>query len=90
MIDIAMLNKRISELETSLVPQSIDYTVPHHARIEILYWVKNKGEIKTEEQIKNKLNRLQEELFILKQDDVFYKAKLSQIEELKYCLEANA
>lgn len=85
MISEPLLNSRILELKSMMVPQSMDYTVPHHSRIEILYWLRNERNMRTEEEINQKIERIKEELLAYQKDDVMYKARVAEIEELEYC-----
>ena len=87
MISINQLNKKIFDLEHELVPQSLDFTYIHSARIDILYWVKNGGEMKTEEEIKNKIQRYEEELLGIEDNfDLHYREKQARINELQELL----
>ena len=88
MISINQLNKKIFDLEHELVPQSLDFTYIHSARIDILYWVKNSGNMRTEQEILNKIQRYKEELLGIENDfDLHYREKQARIKELYELLE---
>lgn len=83
MITLNQLNKRIFDLEHALIPQSEDSTFIHSGRIDMLYWVKNSNNMRTEEEINNKIQRLEEELLCLSDTyDMHYREKQARIEEL--------
>lgn len=87
MLSINQLDKKIFDLEHELVPQSLDFTYIHSARIDILYWVKNSGNMKTEQDIKNKIKRYEEELLCIPNEfDLHYREKKARINELQELL----
>ena len=79
---------RLSELRTALVPQSIQYTTIHHNKIEILEWVYNEGNIKSQDEIENKILSIQEEITgLLRYQDTSYvllglKAQKTELENI--------
>jgi hypothetical protein len=86
-----MLQKRIFDYEHQLVPQSVDSTFIHAGKIDTLYWVLNGGNLKTEQEIRNKIERYKEELLIYTNNvDMYYREKLARIAELEYVLSQNS
>ena len=79
---------RLSELKTALVPQSMQYTTIHHSKIEILEWVYNEGNIKSQDEIENKILSIQEEITgLLRYQDTSYvllglKAQKTELENI--------
>lgn len=65
MKDKLYIKSRLDSLKTALIPQSIEYTALQQARIDILSWVYNNGDIQSEQAVENKLERLQEESIAL-------------------------
>ena len=61
-MDKLSLQNKLLELKYSMVPQSVEFTMCHHAKVSILEWAYNNGEIKTPTQIENKIKLLEEEL----------------------------
>ena len=93
MLSLNMIKHRISDLEHTLVPQDINYTLPHRGRIDSLYWVIQGNKVKTEQQIRNKIQRYKEELLCLnsvisKGSILYYNEKIARIKELEDILES--
>lgn len=87
MLSLNQLNKRIFDLEHQLIPQSLDITYIHSGRIDTLYWIKNNNLMKTEEEIKLKIQRYKEELLALNDTtDMHYREKVARIKELEFVL----
>ena len=87
MIDINLLNKKISDLEHKLIPQAIYSTTINKARIDVLYWLKHSNEIiRTDKDIENKILRYKEEMLCLDKNDIWYQEKAARIEELESIL----
>ena len=84
MLSIELLEKRISDLEHAVIPQDVFSTTVQHGKIDTLYWVRNGGELKTEQQINSKIQRIEEEMILLQPDDMWYQEKQARIYELKY------
>lgn len=82
MLSYHKVTLRMRELEHTFVPQSMSYTVPHRARLDILYWVTANGVLKSEHEILQKIERLKEEMLVLSESDLWYQEKSARIEEL--------
>ena len=92
MLSLNMIKHRINDLEHTLVPQDINYTLPHRGRIDSLYWVIQGNQIKSEKEIRNKIQRHKEELLCLNSDIskgsiLYYNEKIARIKELEDLLE---
>ena len=92
MLSLNMIKHRINDLEHTLVPQDINYTLPHRGRIDSLYWVIQGNQIKSEKEIRNKIQRHKEELLCLNSDlskgsILYYNEKVARIAELEKLLE---
>lgn len=62
MKDAIYIKTRLNNVNSEIVPQSIEYTAVHNARQETLMWIYNYGSIRTEKEIQNRLERVKEEL----------------------------
>jgi len=62
MKDSLYIKSRLDALKCTMVPQQSEYAELLRAKLDILSWAYNKGEIQTKEAIQNKLDRLNEEL----------------------------
>lgn len=87
MISEHQLECRISDLEHTIVPQDVYFTTIHHGRVDMLTWVRNGGNMKSEDEILSRIDRYKEELLVFNDDrDLFYKEKIARIKELEYVL----
>ena len=87
MKSLTEIQKRITDLETQITAQDITTTTIQNGRIDILYWVRNNGELKTDKEVINKIERIKEELIpITDINDLWYKEKTAKIKELENCL----
>lgn len=83
MLSTNMICKRISDLEHENVPLD-DYSITiHRARLDILYWIKNGEETKTESEIDTKMQRILEEQLAYPQGTLNYDICRIKLEELK-------
>lgn len=85
MITLAQVQNKIGELEASLTGIDEQDRVKL-AEIDILYWYKNSNNLRTEQEVHNKINRLEEEMFFLSQQDVNYLTKSAKIKQLQQVL----
>jgi hypothetical protein len=87
-----MIKHRITDLEYNIIPENNkDERFIQNGRIDILYWVIQNNELKTEKQIHNRIKRIQEEILSTNQDMskgsiLDYQEKSARIEELKSIL----
>ena len=65
MKDSLYIKTRLDNLKCTIIPQSIQYTMPHHERIQIVSWIYNNGNLQTEHCVKLKLTGCREELIAL-------------------------
>jgi hypothetical protein len=81
------LDNRIKDLQISIISQDIETTTIQRGRIDTLYWVKNgNNEVKTNDEIKLKIQRYKEELLCLPEKDLWYREKTARIKELENVL----
>ena len=68
------LTKRLNDLESILVNSSDKYIT--QSRIDMIYWLRNGGNLRTKEEIENKIQRYKEELLAIPNDtDKYYREK---------------
>ena len=82
MVNITQINDIIANLEKELTPQSVECTFIHNEKMDVLYWYKNSGQLRTDEEVRNKIKRFKEECFLLSNNDIVYKAKQEKIKIL--------
>ena len=85
MISKVLIQRRINDIEHSILPQDIDSTYVKLGRIDILYWLIN-NEIEDKERVLTKIKRIQEEMIPLQANDVMYQEKQARIKELEFCM----
>lgn len=85
MITLAQVQNKIGELEANLTGIDEQDRVKL-AEIDILYWYKNSNNLRSEQEVNNKITRLEEEMFFLSQQDVNYLAKSAKIKQLQQVL----
>lgn len=81
------LNSKIRELEQRINVNDEKQSYVIKGRIDILYWFKNNDNFRTEEEIKNKIQRYNEELLVFNNEyDLQYIEKKARIDELENLL----
>lgn len=85
MITLAQVQNKIGELEANLTGIDEQDRVKL-AELDILYWYKNSNNLRSEQEVNNKITRLEEEMFFLSQKDVNYLAKSAKIKQLQQVL----
>ena len=84
MISFYSLEKHIHDLEHAIIPQDIYLTTLHHSRIDVLKWVRLDGDVRSEAEVLNRINRYNEELMaITDENSLSYKDLKVRIEELQ-------
>ena len=86
MMNLIQTNSLISDVERELIPQSVECTFVHNEKLNTLFWYKNCGELRTEKEVKNKIQRYEEECLLLDTKDLNYKGKKEGIKLLKEVL----
>ena len=89
MKDSLFIKSRLNDLKSMIIPQAVEYTQPHYAKIKILSWVYNDGKIKSEKEVQMKLERKNEELLGLENFDkqnIIYKCAIAEKQELENIL----
>ena len=86
MVSITQINNLINDLENEVTPQSVEYTFIHNEKLDTLFWYKNCNQLRTDEEVKNKIKRYTEECILLNEHDLFYRGKQERIKILKSLL----
>ena len=82
MISSNLINKKIWDYEHSI--DNINNNEVQKAKIDILYWANPDNTVRSEDEIKNKIKRLKEELFAISNSyDIQYQCKTAKIHELE-------
>ena len=83
MLTIQQIDFKIQELLRSVIDETSPEARINRGVIDSLYWLKNNNDLRTEEQVKLKIKRYEEELLGLNTEDVYYKEKKARIKELQ-------
>ena len=83
MLNIKQIDFRIKELLRSVIDETSPEARINRGVIDSLYWLKNNNDLRTEEQVKLKIKRYEEELLGLNAEDVHYREKKARIKELQ-------
>ena len=83
MLTIQQIDFKIQELLRSVIDETSPEARINRGVIDSLYWLKNNNDLRTEEQVKLKIKRYEEELLGLNAEDVHYKEKKARIKELQ-------
>lgn len=92
MLSMTLIKHRITDLEYTIIPETDrDGRFVHNGRLDILYWVIQNNELKTEKQILNRIKRIKEEILSTNQEMnkgsiLDYQEKIARIEELESIL----
>ena len=83
MLTIQQIDFRIQELLRNIIDETSPEARINRGVIDSLYWLKNNNHLRTEEQVKLKIKRYEEELLGLNTEDVHYREKKARIKELQ-------
>ena len=83
MLTIQQIDFRIQELLRNIIDETSPEAIINRGVIDSLYWLKNNNDLRTEEQVKLKIKRYEEELLGLNAEDVHYREKKARIKELQ-------
>ena len=83
MLTIQQIDFKIQELLRSVIDETSPEARISRGVIDSLYWLKNNNDLRTEEQVRLKIKRYEEELLGLNAEDVHYKEKKARIKELQ-------
>lgn len=83
MLTIQQIDFRIQELLRNIIDETSPEARINRGVIDSLYWLKNNNDLRTEEQVKLKIKRYEEELLGLNAEDVHYREKKARIKELQ-------
>lgn len=83
MLTIQQIDFKIQELLRNIIDETSPEARINRGVIDSLYWLKNNNDLRTEEQVKLKIKRYEEELLGLNAEDVHYKEKKARIKELQ-------
>ena len=83
MLTIQQIDFKIQELLRSVIDETSPEARINRGVIDSLYWLKNNNDLRTEEQVKLKIKRYEEELLGLNTEDVHYTEKKARIKELQ-------
>ena len=83
MLTIQQIDFKIQELLRSVIDETSPEARINRGVIDSLYWLKNNNDPRTEEQVKLKIKRYEEELLGLNAEDVHYREKKARIKELQ-------
>lgn len=83
MLTIQQIDFKIQELLRSVIDETSPEARINRGVIDSLYWLKNNNDLRTEEQVKLKIKRYEEELLGLNAEDVHYREKKARIKELQ-------
>lgn len=70
MKDVLYIKTRLGDVQAQPVPVDHDYLTKHDTRLKILFWAYNNGQGRTEQELKNKLERINEELISLQYGNI--------------------
>ena len=62
MLDKLFLQNKLVQMRCAYIPQSVEMGMCHNAKISMIEWAYNNGDIKSEAQVENKISILEEEL----------------------------
>ena len=83
MLTIQQIDFKIQELLRSVIDETSPEARINRGVIDSLCWLKNNNDLRTEEQVKLKIKRYEEELLGLTPEDVHYREKKARIKELQ-------
>ena len=83
MLTIQQIDFKIQELLRSVIDETSPEARINRGVIDSLCWLKNNNDLRTEEQVKLKIKRYEEELLGLNAEDVHYREKKARIKELQ-------
>ena len=83
MLTIQQIDFKIQDLLRSVIDETSPEARINRGVIDSLYWLKNNNDLRTEEQVKLKIKRYEEELLGLNAEDVHYREKKARIKELQ-------
>lgn len=84
------IRTHLDNLRAQMVPQAIEYTTIHNARINIVGWIYNGGNLQEERILKDKLQKINEEIIgydFANDHGLMYKAALARKQELEAIME---
>lgn len=82
MLTFYQLEKRINDISHEIVPQDINFTTLHSAKLDVLKWCRLEGEVRNKEEILNRIQRYNEELLACTEDNIMSRQIKVRIEEL--------
>lgn len=85
-MDALSVKTRLENLRHTQIPQSIDYKTIQNAKINIIEWLYNNGNLRTEDELQTKLQSIQEEILMYEfaeERGYMYEAAKAKLKEME-------